>query len=131
MKACSFAEHAFFLDPLRLRFVTEAAQEGPADMTRKSSFILLAGLAALAACDQSGVGGGGGGGGGGDLDANAAAPAAAETSAEAQSDPANTLENQAAALSGAGETGNATGAEDAAGNDAVANAQAGAEANSQ
>ena len=126
MKACSFPEHAYFLDPLRLRFVTEAAQEGPADMTSKLSFILLAGLAALAACDQSGVGGGGG-----DLDANAAAPTASEDSAEAQSDPANTLENQAAALSGAGETGNATGAEDAAGNDAVANAQAGAEANSQ
>ena len=127
MKACSFPEHAFFLDPLRLRFVTEAAQEGPADMTRKLSFILLAGLAVLAACDQSGVGGGPAG----DLDANAAAPAAAEDSAEAQSDPANTLENQAAALSGAGETGNATGDEGAAGNDAQANAQAGAEANSQ
>ena len=95
-------------------------------MTRKLSFILLAGLAALAACDQSGVGGGAG-----DLDANAAAPTASEDSAEAQSDPANTLENQAAALSGAGETGNATGEEGAAGNEAQANAQAGAETNSQ
>lgn len=93
-------------------------------MTRISSFLLLAGLAGLAACDQSGVGGSAAG------DANTAAAGGMEASADAESDPANTLENQAAALNSAGETAasteNGNESENAAGN-----AQAESEGNAQ
>ena len=85
-------------------------------MTITTRILLGAGLLALAACDQSGVGGGD----------NGAAPAAAGTQAEAEADPANTLENQLAELTEGGETGNsaeaANQAEEAGSNEVQANA---------
>lgn len=88
------------------------------DMTNAAKLFLGAGLFALAACDQSGVGGG-----------NAAAPSPAETAAEAESDPANTLENQAAALTDAGETAASEGTNQAAGTETNEAASEAAETN--
>lgn len=93
-------------------------------MTRFSSFLLLAGLAGLAACDQSGVGGAGAG------DTNTAAQGGMEASAEAEADPANTLENQAAALNSAGETASSAETGNDTGN-STGNAQAESEGNAQ
>ncbi len=93
-------------------------------MTRISTLLLLPALAGLAACDQSGVGGAAG-------DANTAAQGGMEASAEAEADPANTLENQAAALNSAGETAQSSAADEETGNAAGGNMQAASEGNAQ
>ena len=93
-------------------------------MTRISTLLLLAAFSGLVACDQSGVGGDSG-------DANTAAQGGMDASAEAQADPANTLENQAAALNSAGETARSSGDGNQTGNATDGNMQAAAEGNAQ
>lgn len=109
-------EHAFFLNPrarTSLLLLRIHHPHGGTTMTIKAKFLLGAAFAALAACDQGTVPAG-----------NQAAPQAAEAVAEAESDPANTLENQAAAL--AEDSGSAASSDGA--NEAGAAAANGAEA---